>query len=114
MRTRRVGNLPGLVAKPGDIFEDAVEELLLFLLRVRVVVPQVAVAAGDLCKAKVEVDGLCVSNVQDAIGLRREARVYLAVAGDAQGVQQCTVSRGACRTREGAPRIGTAPSATKD
>ena len=44
----RVRHLPRLVAQPLDHLADAHEEALLLLLRVRVVVPQVALAAARL------------------------------------------------------------------
>ena len=61
-------------AEPADALHDGIHELGLFLDRVGVVKAQVALAAVLLRDAEVNPDRLGVTDVQIAVGLRREAR----------------------------------------
>ncbi len=60
-------------AQPAHVRLDGVDVRLLLLDRVGVVEPQVAVAAELLRDAEVEADRLGVTDVEVAVGLRREA-----------------------------------------
>ncbi len=60
-------------AEPVHGVEDAVDELLVFLLRVGVVEAHVAHAAEVARQAEVQADALGVADVQVAVGLGREA-----------------------------------------
>ena len=59
--------------QPAHILLDRVDELLLFLGRVGVVEPQMATAAIFLSHAEVQAYGFRVTDMQIAVGLRREA-----------------------------------------
>eukprot|EP01137_Pigoraptor_chileana_P015070 Opistho-2@70533 len=76
---RRVRDLVGLVAEPIDHLADADKKPLLLLSGVRVVVAEVAIASVYLGIHKVEVHGLCVSDMKDAVGLRGKSRVHLSL-----------------------------------
>ncbi len=65
-------------AQPADVFLDRVDVLDVFLRRVRVVEPQIALAAKFLRDAEVEADRLGVADVQVAVGLGRKASHHLA------------------------------------
>ena len=71
----RIRDLPWLETQPSYSLQDALKVLCLFRLRVRVVVPQVRLAAVERRVAKVDKDRLRVANVEVAIGLGRETRV---------------------------------------
>ena len=60
-------------AQPFDGIDDAVYIFLLFLFRIGIVKAQVADAAVVAGQTKVQADGLGMTNVQIAIGLRGEA-----------------------------------------
>ena len=61
-------------AEPADALHDGIHKLGLFLDRVGVVKPQVALAAVLLGDAEVNPDRLGVTDVQIAVGLRRKTR----------------------------------------
>ena len=65
-------------AEPLDVFHDGVDVLRLFLGGICVVKAKVSFAAEFVGEAKVEADGLGVSNVQIAVWLGREARLHAA------------------------------------
>ena len=77
----RVRDLPRLVPQPPDHLEDALEVARLLLLRVRVVVAEVALAVVVRGEAEVDEDGFGVADVQVAVGLGREARPDLTAGG---------------------------------
>lgn len=56
---------------------DAFEIVQLLCFRVGVVKAQIAIAAVRLCVAEVNVHGLGMSNVKNAIGLWRETSLHL-------------------------------------
>lgn len=78
---RRVGDLAGGESEPLDNLQDGGKVSLLFSLRVGVVVSQVADTVVSLSESKVDVNGLGVSNVQETVGLWREAGNVLAAGG---------------------------------
>ena len=71
----RVRDLPRLVAKPPHGLQDALKVLRLLRLGVRVVEPQVRLAAVERRVAKVDKDRLRVADVEEAVGLWGETRV---------------------------------------
>ncbi len=76
---RGITNVPGpLVAKPLHILFDGVDVFLVFLFRVGVVKPQVAVAGKGLGDAKIQADRFGMTNMQVTVGLRRESGDHLA------------------------------------
>ena len=66
-------------AEPLDVFHDRIDVFDIFLLRVGVVEAQVGVAAELVGETEVEADGFGVSNMQVAVGLRREASLHTSV-----------------------------------
>ena len=68
--------VPPVEPEPLDILDDGLHVLVLLLHRVRVIEPQIAQSPVLLGDAEVEADGLRVSDVQVAVGLRREACVH--------------------------------------
>ena len=72
-------------AEPADAVENAVDVLLVFLHRVRVVEAHVATAAVVAGKAEIEADALGVADVKVAVRFRREARADLCRVGQALG-----------------------------
>ncbi len=68
-------------AEPPDVTGDRIDVLLLFLLGIRVVEPEVAGPAELLCDAEVEAEGLCVADVQVAVGFGRPARAHVGESG---------------------------------
>lgn len=66
-----------ILTKPLNHVSDANKKLLLFFFWVCIIVTQEAHAVVECCILKVDVNGLCMSNVQNTIGLRREAGPYL-------------------------------------
>ena len=77
-----------VAAEPADVVDDRIDVLLLFLGRVRVVEPQVELAAVLLREAEVQADALGVADVQIAVRLRRKPRMHApaVLAGGAIGV----------------------------
>ena len=71
----RVGDLPRLKAQPPHGLQDALKVLRLLRLGVRVVEPQVRLAAVERRVAKVDKDRLRVADVEEAVGLWGETRV---------------------------------------
>ena len=63
-------------AEPVDVVDDGIDVFRLFLAGVGVVEAQVGFAAELRGQAEIEADGLGVADVQVAVGLRREPRVY--------------------------------------
>ncbi len=63
-----------LPAEPADVVLDVLGVLVRLLRRVRVVKPQVTLAAEQLRHAKVDAHGLGMAYVDVAIGLRRKTR----------------------------------------
>jgi hypothetical protein len=74
---RGVRDFEGFEAEPRDHVQDPSEEALLLLLRVGVVVAQEADAVVVARVAEVDVYRLRVAHVQNAVGLRGEARADL-------------------------------------
>ncbi len=73
---RGIERLPvPLKAEPADILLDGLNVLLVFLGGIRVVVPQVALAAVLERQAEIEADAFGVANVQVAVRLRWKPRV---------------------------------------
>ncbi len=70
-------NLVWLIPEPGDHVEDTGEEFLLLLLRIGVVVAQEGDAVVRLSVPEVDVNGLGVSDVEDAVRLRRKPSSHL-------------------------------------
>ena len=68
-----------LKAQPLDILHDRVHILYIFLHGVGVVEAEVANAVVLLCDTEVHADGFGMSDMQVAVGLGREARLYSAV-----------------------------------
>lgn len=66
-----------ILTKPLNHVSDASKELLLFFFWVCIIVTQEAHTIVECCILKVDVNGLCMSNVQNTIGLGREAGPYL-------------------------------------
>ena len=77
-----------VAAEPAHVVDDRVDVLLLFLGRVRVVEPQVELAAVLFGEAEVQADALGVADVQIAVRLGRKARVHAPAvfAGSAVGI----------------------------
>ncbi len=71
-------------AKPLHVLPDRIHELGLLLGRVRVVKPQVELAAVFLCQPVIEQDALGMSDVQISVGLGRKTRVYAGIDTVAQ------------------------------
>ena len=63
-------------AEPADVLHDRLDVLGLFLARIGVVEPQVALPAELGRQAEVEADGLGVADVQVAVRLGRKARMH--------------------------------------
>ncbi len=76
-KKKKKANLVRLIPEPGDHVEDTGEEFLLLLLRIRVVVAQEGDAVVRLGVPEVYVDGLGVSDVEDAVRLRRKPSSHL-------------------------------------
>ena len=64
-------------AQPADVLQNGLNVLLALFLRIGVIKSEVAAPAESLGQAKVHTDGLRVTNVQIAIGFRREPGDYL-------------------------------------
>ncbi|KAI3476291.1 hypothetical protein L1887_62128 [Cichorium endivia] len=77
----RVGDLEGFEAEPTDGFEDAGKVLFLLGFGVGVVVAEVAEAAVVTGKAKVDGDGLAVTDVEESVGFWWESRHDHALCG---------------------------------
>ena len=77
-----------IAAQPADVVDDRIDVLLLFLGGIRVVEPQVELAAVFLREAEVQADALGVADVQIAVRLGRKPRMHAAavLAGGAVGV----------------------------
>ena len=60
--------------QPADIIHDRIDVFLLFLGRIGIVKPQIAVAAEFCRDAEIQADALGVADVQVAVRLRRETR----------------------------------------
>lgn len=65
-----------LESKPLDVFLDGFYIFHIFLGGVGVIKTQVAYAAVALGNSEVQADGLCMSDVQVSVGLRRETGLY--------------------------------------
>src|SRR5689334_2912555 len=76
---RRVMQLIPLEAEPADVGHDRIDVLLLFLLRVRVVEPQIALPAVVASDAEVQADALRMTDMQIAVRLRRKPRMDASV-----------------------------------
>jgi hypothetical protein len=72
-----VCDLPRLKTEPLDDVQDACKVLFLLLLRIRIIVAQVADALVVLCETEVHCNGFAVADVKVAIGLWRETRAYV-------------------------------------
>ena len=72
----RIRDLPRLVAKPAHRLQDALKVAALLRLRVRVVEAQVTSPAVVRRVPEVDEDSLRVPDVQEAVRLGREPRVY--------------------------------------
>ena len=77
-----------IAAEPADVVDDRIDVLLLFLRRVRVVEPQVELAAVLLREPEVQADALGMADVQIAVRLRRKPRMHApaVLAGGPVGV----------------------------
>ena len=77
-----------IAAQPADVVDDRIDVLLLFLGRVRVVEPQVELAAVLLREPEVQADALRMADVQIAVRLRRKPRMHppAVLAGGPVGV----------------------------
>ena len=73
-----------LIAQPLDVPFDAFDERSVFLGGVRVVEAQITHAAVFLRRAEVDAHRLAVAYVQEAVGLRREARAHVVEAAARQ------------------------------
>ena len=62
--------------EPLDVLHDRVHIFDVFFFWIRVVETQIGVAMELVGKAEVETDGLGVTNMQIAVGLRRKARLH--------------------------------------
>mmetsp|Transcript_117474 Transcript_117474/g.374360 ORF Transcript_117474/g.374360 Transcript_117474/m.374360 type:complete len:287 (+) Transcript_117474:1718-2578(+) len=88
--------LTPIKAEPFDVLHDGIHILGFLSGRVCVVEPQVAAAAVHLCQAEVDGDGLCVADVQVAVGLGREARaddvaLHIFALGNATSLRQVRI-----------------------
>lgn len=66
-----------ILTKPLNHVFDACKKLLLFFFWVCIIVTQEAHTIVECCILKVDVDGLCMPNVQNTIRLGRKAGPYL-------------------------------------
>ena len=71
--------LSPIEAKPADIRLYGIDVFHVFLCRVGVIKPQVTDAAIFLCQTEVQTDALDVTDMQIAVGFRREASDDLVV-----------------------------------
>jgi len=70
----RVGDLPRLITKPSHCIQDTLKIPRFLCFRISIVVPEIALAAMECCIAKVDKNGFRMSNVEIAVGFRRETR----------------------------------------
>mmetsp|Transcript_28265 Transcript_28265/g.64011 ORF Transcript_28265/g.64011 Transcript_28265/m.64011 type:complete len:288 (-) Transcript_28265:221-1084(-) len=83
---RRVSDFDRVVSEPFDVGKNGIDVLLLLRLRVRVVEAHDRLSPdshglGDLRLSEVEVHRLCVTDVEVAVGLGREASQVLSSCG---------------------------------
>ena len=69
-----------LEAEPAHVLHDGIDVLGLFLLRIGVVEAQIGLAAELVGQSEIEANRLGVPDVQVAVRLGREARLYGGVA----------------------------------
>jgi len=77
---RSVSDLPWVVTKPLNVVDDRVDVHVVLTLGVGIVKTKVTVAVVLCCKTKVQVHRLGVTDVKEAIGLRRETGDELATS----------------------------------
>ena len=65
--------------QPLDVLHDRVHIFDVFFFWIRVVETQIGVAMEFIGKAKIETNGLGVTNMQIAVGLGRKARLHPAL-----------------------------------